>query len=245
MVRRWIRAASARVGIRLRFKGAICVQGTQWVSIDATGHAEIKFRKLLVFLQQPEAGDLRDVYALGSGNSTSTIIYTSPDEVEIFREEPAPGRLEIAWMPRLPVMPNTLYEHHHGWRPSATFADPAICVEYDCNMPTGTFTIEVASATQFDAAVLFKRPRWPARLTGRHIVSAALQQLKMPGPMPQISSDGATVIGEVNAPCVGDRYLLVAFRRCGVADCEEWLMRSSLLGRCQRTLSDWAHAFSG
>jgi hypothetical protein len=226
------------------FKGAICVHGTQSVSIDPQGRAEIKFRKLLVFLEQPQGGDLRDVYAVGSGNTTSATIFESPDAVEVFREEPAPGTLEIVWLPGQPVILNALYEHQHGWQPSAIFDDPAVCIEYDCNMPTGIFTIELASATHFDAAVLFKRPRWPRRLTGRHIVSAALQQLKMPGPAPQISPDGAMVVGEVHAPRVGDRYLLVAFRRCGVADCDEWLKRSSI-GRWQQTVSDWAHALSG
>src|SRR5215813_4352958 len=216
---RWLRAASARVGIRLPFKGAICVHDTQSVSLDSQGHAEIKFRKVLVFLERPEAGDLRDAYALGSDTASSATIFESPDAVEVLREEPAPGRLEIVWLPGEPIILNALYEHQHGWRPSATFDDPAVCIEYDCNLPTGIFTIELASATQFDAAVLFKRPRWPRRLTGRDIVSEALQQLKMPGPAPEISADGAMVMGEVNAPRVGDRYLLVAFRRCGIADC--------------------------
>src|SRR5262245_32485791 len=245
MARRWIRAASARVGIRLPFTSAICVQGTQSVSLDSQGHAEIKFRKVLVFLESPEAGDLRDTYTVGNGNATSATIFVSPDAVEVFREEPTPGRLDIVWLPGGPVILNALYEHQHGWQPSETFDDPAVCIEYDCNMPTGIFTIELATATHFEAAVLFKRPRWPRRLTGRHIVSAALQQLKVPGPAPQISADGATVVGEVQAPRVGDRYLLVAFRRCGVADCEEWLKRSSVVRRFQQTVSDWAHAVGG
>ena len=245
MVRRWIRAAATRIGIRLPFKGAVCVHGTQSVSLDSQGHAEITFRKVLVFLEAPEAGDLRDTYAVGKDKATSATIFESPDAVEVLREEPTPGRLEIVWLPGEPVILNALYEHQHGWRPSETFDDPAVCVEYDCNMPTGIFTIELASPAQFEAAVLFKSARWPRRLTGRHIVSAALQQLKMPGPAPQISPDGAMVMGEVHAPRFGDRYLLVAFRRRGVADCEEWLKRSSIARRWQQTVSDWAHAFSG
>jgi hypothetical protein len=245
MLRRWIRAASARAGIRLPFKGVICVHGTQSVTIDREGRAEIKFKKLLVFLEPPAAGDLRDVYALGTGRGASSVIYMSPDAVEISREEPEPGRQEISWAPRDPIILNALYEHQNGWRPSVVFDNPAVCVEYDCNMPTGIFTIEIAASTQFDAAVLFKRPRWPLRLTERHIVRAALQQLKAAGPMPHISEDGACVIGEVQAPRIGERYFLVAFRRCAVADCEQWLMETSLFGRWQKTISGWAHAFGG
>jgi hypothetical protein len=147
------------------------------------------------------------------------------------------------WLPRERVILNTLYEHQNGWRPSGTFDDPAVCVEYDCNMPTGIFTIELASATRFDVAVLFKRPRWPRRLTGRAIITTALQQLKMQGSMPEISSDGGTVVAELQAPQVGQRYFLVAFRRCGVADCEEWLLRTSTIRRWHRSVAGWAEAF--
>jgi len=243
MLRRWLRHASARVGIPLPFKGAICVQGRQSVILDAQGRAEINFRRLLVFLEQPEAGDLRDAYTLGtSASSTSALIYASPDAVEISREEPSAGRQEIVWLPRERVILNALYEHQNGWRPSGTFDDPAVCVEYDCNMPTGIFTIELASAMRFDVAVLFKRPRWPRRLTGRAIITAALQQLKMTGPMPEISSDGGTVVAELQAPQVG-RYFLVAFRTCGVAECEEWLTRTSMIRRWHRSVAGWTEAF--
>ena len=245
MFRRWIRAAGARVGIRLPFKGVICVQGTQSVSIDREGRAEINFKRLLVFLERPEAGDLRDVYALGTGSGTSAVIYESPDSLETAREEPQRGRLEISWMPRDPVILNALYKHQNGWRPSVTFDDPAVCVEYDCNLPTGIFTIELASSSQFDAAVLFKRPRWPLRLTERHLVRAALERLKTPGPLPRMLQDGLSVVGEILEPRVGDRYFLVAFRRCGVADCEQWLMQTSIFGRCQQAVSGWAHSLSG
>jgi hypothetical protein len=245
MLRRWIRAAGARIGIRLPFKGVICVQGTQSVSIDREGRAEITFKKVLVFLERPEPGDLRDVYALGTGTASAATIYTSPDALETAREEPESGRLEISWLPREPILLNALYEHQNGWRPSVTFDDPAVCVEYECNMPTGIFTIELASPAQFDAAVLFKRPRWPRRLTERHLIRAALQRLKSPGLTPRMEQDGMCIVGEIPEPRVGARYFLVAFRRCGVADCEQWLTQTSMVGRCHRAVAGWAHSLSG
>src|SRR5438093_2186555 len=248
MFRRWIRTASARIGIRLRFTGVICVHGTQSVSIDGEGHPEINFRKLLVFLESPSAGDLHDVYTLGTSQPTSGTIYVSPDAIDVSREEPEPGRQIISWLPREPIVLNALYEHQYGWRPSARFDDTAMCVEYDCNMRTGILTIELAAARKFDAAVLFERPRWPLRLTERQIVRTALERLKAPEPAPRIVNEGTRVIGEVDAPRVGGRYLLVAFGPCGIADCEEWLLRTSVLHRCQRTISDWAdwaHAHLG
>lgn len=243
MLGRWIRAASARIGIRLRFTGVICVHGTQSVSIDEDGQPEINFRKLLVFLEPPSAGDLRDVYALGASQPISGTIYVSPDAIEVSRAEPEPGRQIISWLPRDPIVLNALYEHQYGWRPSARFDDAAVCVEYDCNMRTGLFTIELASPRKFDAAVLFERPRWPLRLTERHIVRAALQRLKASDPAPRISNEGTRIIGEVEGPRVGSRYLLVAFRPCGIADCEQWLARTSLLHRCQQAVSDWVTDF--
>src|SRR5258705_8073657 len=126
MLRQWFRAASARIGIRLPFTGVICVHGTQSVSIDREGRAEIKFRKLLVFLEPPSPGDLHDVYALGTGRPTTATIFLSPDAVELSREERDPGRQTISWLPRDPIVLNALYEHQHGWRPSATFDDPAV-----------------------------------------------------------------------------------------------------------------------
>jgi len=239
MLRQWIRTAGARVGIRLPFNGVICVHGTQTVSIDPEGHPEIKFRKLLVFVEPPSPGDLRDVYTLGTSQPTSGTIYMSEDAVEIARAEIEPGRQIVSWMPREPIVLNALYEHQYGWRPSARFDDSAVCVEYDCNMPTGIFTIELASTRKFDAAVLFERPRWPLRLSERHIVHAALQRLKAPAAAPRISNEGTRIIGEVEAPRVGARYFLVAFGPCGIADCEEWLARTSFLHRCQRTIADW------
>jgi hypothetical protein len=245
MLRRWIRAASARVGIHLPFTGVICVHGTQSVSLDGEGRADIKFRKLLVFLEEPAAGDLRDVYALSASKAASAVIYVSPDAREISRENREPGREAICWLPREPIVLNALYEHQHGWRPSTAFADPAVCIEYDCNMKTGIFTIEVESAGAFDAAVLFERPRWPLRFDERRMIRTALEQLNVPGTRPEITKDGTGVIAEVQAPRLGARYLLVAFRRCGVADCEQWLVHTSWLYRWQRTVSAWAHAITG
>ena len=245
MLRRWIRAASARVGIRLPFTGVICVQGTQSVTLDSEGRADITFRKLLVFLEQPAAGDLHDVYTLGTSDGASAVIYASLDAREISRTEREPGRHDVCWLPREPIVLNALYEHQHGWRPSAAFADPAVCVEYDCNMKTGIFTIELESSGAFDAAVLFERPRWSLRFDERRMIRTALERLKTPGGEPQITKDGTCVIADVQAPRLGGRYLLVAFRRCGVADCEQWLVRTSLLYRWQRTVAAWAQAITG
>jgi hypothetical protein len=239
MLRQWLRAAGERVGIRVWFTGVICVNGTQSVSIDSRGIAQITTRRSLVFLEPPIEGDLRDTYAIGTGGA---VIDTSPDAIELSREETEPGRLAVSWLPREPVTRYALYEHQNGWSPAAAFDASTVCVEYECDMRTGSFSIELVGPTPFDTAVLFKRPHWPHRLSERHFVRAALKRLKARDSLPRITDDGTRIRGEVRGPRVGERYLMVAFRRGGVADCEEWLQQTSLIGRVERVLSSWTHA---
>ena len=245
MLRRWIRGASARIGIPLPFPGVICVHGRQAVSLDGEGRADIRFTKWLVFLEQPAPGDLHDVYSLGTGGPTSALIYTSPDAREISREETNRGRQMVCWFPREPVVLNALYEHQYGWQPSTTFTDSAVCIEYDCSIKTGVFTIELDAPTKFDTAVLFERPRWPLRLTERHIIRTALRRLHDADAASSVSVEGSRVVSELRGPRTGKRYVLVAFRTFGVADCEQWLMRTSRLHRWQRAVSGWSEALTG
>ena len=241
-MRQWLRAASARVGIRLRFTGVICVAGTRSICIDREARAHITTRRSLVFLEPPDAGDLLDTYALGTAQPTSAVIEMSPDAIELSREQTEAGRVTISWLPRNPITLYSLYDHQDGWAPSAAFNGTTVCVEYECDMGTGTFTIDLVAPTFFDAAVLFPRPRWPRRLSERRLVRTALQQLKTPASLPRISDDGLRVTCDVRSPRIGERYLLVAFRKCGIADCEEWLKQTSFVGRIERALTGWAHA---
>jgi hypothetical protein len=245
MVWRWLRISLERIGIDLPFPGVICVEGTQTISIDEEWRASITTRQKLVFTKQPSAGDVRDRYELGLGRSISSVIYSSPDSVELGREERAPGILTLYWWPKDPIALYTLYEHESGWKPSATFNAAALCFEYTCDMRTGVFGFECAAPTPFEAAVVFKRPRWPRRLTERAVIARALTRLTGDQSRPRILDDGRRVACDIRGAKVGERYIFVAFRTCGVADCERWLQETSMLGRAQRLLDGWAHALRG
>ncbi len=245
MLRRWLRTLLERIGIDLPFQGVICVEGTQAISLDEERRASITTRRKLVFTEPPSAGDLRDTHGLGLGRPISAVIYSSPDAVELGREERAAGHLTLYWWPRDPILLHTLYEHESGWSPSATFDAPALCLEYTCDMRTGIFTFECLASTPFEAGVVFKRARWPWRLTERAAIERALKCLNSADNTLRILDDGRRVACEIRGPRVGERYVFVAFRTCGVADCERWLQDTSMFGRAQRVIDGWGHALRG
>ena len=92
-LRRWFRTTLERIGIHLPFAGVICVEGTQTISIDEEWRASITTRRRLVFTEPPASGDLCDTYALGLARPIGSVFYSSPDAVELGREERVPGRL--------------------------------------------------------------------------------------------------------------------------------------------------------
>ena len=241
----WLRPSLQRIGVNVPFRGVICVEGTQTISIDQEWHASITTRRKLVFLEQPSAEDLSDTYGLGVGEPIDDVMYTSPDAVELRRDRKVPGRLTVYWWPREPIALYTLHEHEAAWRPLAAFDASALCVEYKCDMRTGVFSIECLAPRQLETAVLFKRPRWPMRLNERRIIQRALKELNSGQPLPQMLDDGRRVTCDVRGAKVGERYIFVAFRLCGVADSERWLQETSLFGRAQRTIDRWAHALRG
>lgn len=245
MVWRWLRASLQRIGINLPFRGVICVEGTQTITIDQEWRASITTRRKLVFVESPSAGDLYDSYGLGLRQPIDAVAYSSPDAVELRRDRTVPGRLTLYWWPQEPVALYTLYEHEAGWKPTATFDASALCVEYACDMRTGVFSIECVAPARLEGAVLFERPRRPWRLTERAIVQRALKTLTSGEALPRISEDGKRVTCDVRGPKAGQRYIFVAFRMCGVADSERWLHETSMLGRAQRLIDHWAHAIRG
>ena len=234
-----------RVGIRLPFAGVICVNGTQTISIDDEWRPSISTKRTLVFLEMPDAGDLRDTYGLGSGEVVSSVIYSSPDAVELAREQSSSGSVTLYWWPRDPVALYTLYEHENGWAPTATFDRAALCHEFLCDMRTGAFTIECLGPMPFETAVVFRQPRWLRPPTERAVVSHALKLLKTAPEAPRILDEGRRIACDIRAPKVGERYLFVAFLKCGIADCERWLDETSILNRARRIVDTWAHAVGG
>jgi hypothetical protein len=244
MPRQWLRTAASRVGIRLPFTSVVCTAGTRTISLDADGRVQVSTKQTLVFLEQPTAGDLCDTYALSPGERVDSVSYNSPDAFEITRERTHPGRVTVYWRPGAPpIAPYTLYVHQCDWTPAATLAGSAVCIEYQADVRTGVFAIELVGPEPFEAAVFFKRPRWPRLTNERRIVSYALRWLKEGREQTRI--DGNKVVCDVHGPQVGDRYMVVAFRKFGVVDLEERLKESSIVGRARRLAASWAQAVTG
>jgi thioredoxin-related protein len=112
-------------------------------------------------------------------------------------------------------------------------------------MRTGVFSFECLAPTSFEAAVVFKRPRWPRRMTERAAIDHALKRLNAAGQPPQITEGGRRVTCDIREAKVGERYILVVFRKHGIAECERWLKQTSMYGRAHRVLNDWTRALRG
>jgi len=217
------RAIAGQLGLYLPFTGVICLDAMQTIAIQADGNAQVTVRQTLVFLEPPSAGDLRDTYGLGTAEPLSGIVYASPDGIELGREVTDDGRLRLYWVPRDPVSLYRPYSHQTGWMPSVSFNHWAVCLEYDCDVRTGSITIELVSPVAFEAGVILPRPIWPGRLTERQIIGRALRFLDGRRDQSHVTDEGRHLECTVEAPRVGDRFIFVAFREGGVAQWEEHL----------------------
>jgi hypothetical protein len=220
---RVVREIAGQLGIHLPFTGVVCLDATQTIAIQADGGAQVTVKQTLVFLEPPSPGDLRDTYGLGPAEPFSSIVYASPDAIELGREGTDDGRLRLSWLPRDAVSLYRPYSHQTGWMPSISFNRWAVSVEYDCDMRTGVVTIELVSPVAFEAAVILPRPLWYGRMTERQIIGRALRLLEGRRDRAHVTDEGRHVQCTVAAPRVGDRYVFVAFREGGVAQWEDHL----------------------
>jgi hypothetical protein len=243
IVWQWLRPAAKRIGIDRRFRGVICLEATQSISIAADWRARVSTLRTLVFLQLPSAEDLRDTYTVGDRDASSSLAYTSPDAIEVSRQSRSDGTLTVFWLPRDPITLYTAYQHQNTWTPSGVFDGAAVYFEYPCDMRTGKVTLELVAPVPFETAVVFKGSRWPLQLTGRRLVRSALRHLEVRRYRPRIEDDGRRIEYNLDRVRVGERYVLVAFREHGVARCQEWLKETSLTGRTHRAVAAWIPTF--
>jgi hypothetical protein len=241
----WIRAAGKRAGLRLPFTNVICAAGTKSIALDADGRVRIGVARTLVFLEPPEPEALADTYTIGPGERLEALAWESPDALELTRVwQKKAGRVTVRWRPTEPIIPFALYVHRNDWIPAGSADGPALCIDYRCDMRTGVFVVELAGATPFETVVAFKRPRWPRLSSDRQVVRYALDCLNAHANLARLAEDGTRAECEIRNPKVGDQYLLVAFRRFGVVDMEEWLRQTSMMGRLRRHVGEWAAALT-
>lgn len=241
MVKRWLRRALRQIGLNVPFGDVICAEQVRTIWIQPDWRARVTVRRTLVFLDEPADGDLRDTYAVEPGQHLDRLAYDCLDAVEIDREQRGPGRIVVFWRPRVPVVRYAPYVHEHSWTPPTLYQQPALCTEYRCEGKTGVAVTEFITPATFETAVAFRRPRWP-RLTSEHAtVKYALKCLSSGGERPSVTDEGRRVEWRIVGPRRGDRYLCVVFQQHGVAEWQERLKQSTLLGRTRRLITGLAH----
>lgn len=232
---RWIRRGLKRCGIALPFSSVICAEHIKSICVDPEWRAQINVRQTLVFLDVPETGDLHDSCVIAPGTPLEDFLRRSPDSAETHRRKRGRDQVVVDWVPRARVIPYALYDHQYSWSPAGSHAQPAFCSEFQCEMRTGTFVLEIVAPGAFEAAVMFERPRWPRLNTERRLMKYALKQLE--GDAQHASTvDQGRVEWKILEPQIGTKYICVAFQFNGIALWQDRLKKASLVGRVRQLI---------
>jgi hypothetical protein len=234
MLKRFVRRALQRCGIRLRFSDVICAEHAKSIAIGSDGLAKVTVREKLVFLSIPEAGDLHDTCTIDPETGFENFTRDSPDSIEGGRRRVGASALAIDWMPNAAVTRYALHEHLYSWFPAGSQLQPALVAEYHCDVRTGQFLCELITPQTFEAAVVFERPRWPRLSTERRIVRYALKKIEGGGGRPDLCDNGQRIEWRTAEPTIGARYMCVAFHEGGMMAWGDELRSSSLAGRVRR-----------
>ena len=240
MLRRFVKRALQRCGVRLPFSDVICAEHVKSICIGPDGRANITVHEKLVFLEQPEIGDLRDTCSVDSETTFENFIRHSPDSVEWGRRRIGSTAFIIDWMPKSVVTRYGLYEHEYSWFPAGSHLQPAIYAEYCCETRTGHFLCEFVTPQAFEAAVIFERPRWTPLNTERRVVSYALKQIEAGAARPALRDNGQRIEWRIAEPVIGKRYMCVAFHQNGMLLWNDNLNKNSFAGRMRRLVGRFA-----
>jgi hypothetical protein len=227
----WTRRKLRRYGIELPFTAVICPRYLKTITIDDAATVQVAVERTLVFLREPEPGDLRDLIPLPPGDGA---IERSPDSVELRRKTGAAGTT-IYWLPRERVVRYALYEHRYGWRSAGFPGEAALYTEFSCEHRTGMAQLEIIAPRPFETAVAFRRPPWRRMGSVERLVKHALRQLEQSqGQRPELTDHGSRLVWTLTQPRIGERYACVAFHEHGVALWQNRLEASSLTARLRR-----------
>lgn len=243
MIRSWINAALRPIGLGLPFGGVICAEMTKRIVIENDWRARILSQRTLVFTGTPGPGDLRDTYTIVPGSPAETLLYDSPDGIEVARRRSNPHTLVVDWLPRHAITRYALYLHEEAWTAPESYRKAALSAQYACDMKTGAFSIEFLTPALFETGVLFRAPRWRHFRTERSLMKYALAQLQAPGAQkPQLLDQGRRAMWHIEGPRRGERFLFVLFHEHGIADWEERINSTSIAGRARKLVGSVAHS---
>lgn len=225
------------------YAALVCPEHVRSIHFNEDWQAGVTVRRTLVFLEQPEPGDLHDVVPFAP-NDQNGAIEESPDAYEIARV-PCPRGTRIYWKPRESIVPYALYVHQYGWHSQSSPGQSALYTECCCEERTGILRLEVFTPVDIETAVMFKRPRWPWKRTERQLTKCALTEVKEQRERaPIISWDGQQAELTLIAPKIGEKYVCVIFTPQGVTRSQRWLEETSLRGRMRRLLG-YVPGFAG
>jgi hypothetical protein len=218
-------------GVDLTYQQVICAEHVKTIRIDEDWRTDVTVQRALVFLEDPEPGDLYDVMPVNPEADPDTVIQESPDAVEIGRRQKGHSTV-VYWNPRERLVPYSLYIHQHGWTAPGVSGQAALYTEFRCEVRTGLFALEMIAPMTFETAVAFRCSPGRRLSTEHSIVKHALQHLEAPN-RPLITDDGQRVEWRIAGPAIGDRYICVMFGPDGVAQWQKRLEHTSLLSRVQ------------
>jgi hypothetical protein len=211
----------------------VCPEHVKTISFDSEWRAEVTVHQTLVFLDNAARGSLQDHCTVSADSPLADFYWKSDDAKEVGRRRRGRDTIVIDWRPREPVVPYALHHHEFSWSPSGSHGSPALCTELRCEMKTGLFQCDIVAQQDFENAVVFERPSWWVLSNERKLIKYALKQLDEQGERPTITDNGYRVEWKLLGPKVGARFVLVAFRRHGVAIWQEELRKTSLFGRAR------------
>jgi hypothetical protein len=235
MASQWLRRALRRIGLHVPFTDVVCPEEVKSICIEPGVGALVTVRRTLVFLAAPEPGDMVDAIP-EAGLEPQNALYESPDALEIARGQRGRAML-VAWRPREAVTPYALYTHQYSWRPSGSYSQPAQYTEIACELKTGALVLEMVTPAMFETAVVFRRPKWRRLSSERSMVQYALRALESDeGERPAITDHGRRLMWKVMGPKPGDRYICVVFHAHGVAQWQDRLKATTLIGRLRQIM---------
>jgi hypothetical protein len=239
---RAIRTALGWIGIRLPFTAVICPEWHKTICIESDWRARVTNKRTLVFTEPPTPGDLRDNFPIERDAALEILFYDSADAVEVGRARRGSHTLQIAWMPKEPVLRYALYNHEDSWIHPASHRCAAVAAHYRCEMKTGVFAIEFVTPGAFETGVAFRRPRWRRLRSERSLIKYAMAQLQAPNPAhPRLDDGGRRATWRIDGPRRGDGFVFVLFHEHGVVEWERRLREGSLAGRMRRVFGHIAH----
>jgi hypothetical protein len=236
-VKRRLRLLLRRCGLDVFSNDVVCPEHVKTIQVDANWSAVVTVRRALVFLDLPEASDLRDTFPIDSETDLERFSYVSPDSREVSRALIRRNDLAIQWEPLQSITRYALFTHQYSWRPAGSYGQAAWYTELRCDTRTGILALEIVTPGVFENAVVFMRPRWSRLNTERRLVRYALSQLGSDGARPVIGDNGRRVEVRVSEPKVGGRYVCVVFHEHGVEHWRERLAATSIISRVRRLIS--------